>query len=250
MVALSCTTMLAQGEPTGANGTWQSDVAPNPTLVLKVEGTRVTGTVAPTATAAGTELTEGSIDGNTLVLKVQFPNNGRTVTFNGTLDGDEIRFTREVVVPKGADPGGNAILGVKGPSDFRVYRIIESSRWTGTARNAPTPRNPSPAPNPRVIGLTARKTTSPHWRWSPSKHLELRTFSLVNQSFELTSYELEGDRLQFSYTQGQNQVTCRLTRQPQGRYEGTCQADGGRLALLVDLAPPEAADAAPPAAQK
>jgi hypothetical protein len=239
LLAIMAPHAYAQTEPTGATGTWQSDVAPNPTMVLKVSGNTVTGTISTNATAAGVDITEGSIDGNTIVLKVQAANNGRTVTFTGTLDGDEIKFTREVVVPKGADPGGNAILGAGGPPDLRVYRIIEASRWTGTARNAPTPRNPNPQPNPRPIGLAAKKTTSPHWRWSTAKHLEVRTFSLANQMFELTSYELDAERLQFTFNQNQNVVTCRLTSRPKGPYEGTCAGDGGGMSLLVELTPPE-----------
>ena len=135
----------AQAPPTAA-GTWQMEAPQTGFIVLKIDGDTVSGTVAAAATDSGTTITEGTVRANTIAFSVQFPNGGRTVKFNGTIEGDAIRFMREVIVPKGAAAGGNAILGANGPSDFTVYRLIETSVWTGTVRNAPTPRNQNPNP--------------------------------------------------------------------------------------------------------
>ena len=64
-------------------------------------------------------------------------------------------------------------------------------------------------------------------------------FSVANATFELTSYELTGDRMQFTYKQGNNEMSCRLSRQGDKPYEGSCQADGGTANRLEMLMPPE-----------
>jgi hypothetical protein len=229
--------------PMTVAGTWQMEAPQTGFIVLKVDGEAVNGTVSAAATDAGTAITEGMVRGDTIAFSVQFPNGGRTVKFNGTIEGDAIRFRREVVVPKGAAPGGNAILGANGPSDFTVYRLIETSVWRGTVRNAPTPRNQNPNPNPRAVTLSAKKAPSPHWRWTGTKTVEIRMFTIVNQGLELLAHEVTGDQLAFSYKQGGDVIKCRLARQTAGPFQGTCQSDGGNQSLFIDLTPPASAAA-------
>lgn len=239
----------AQTAPAGVTGTWQGDGFPV-TMVLRLEGSRVAGNIAQGA-APPTELTDGSLQGDNVVLKIQFPNGGRTVTFTGTLKGDEISFTREVTVPAGAAPGGGGILGLGGPNELRLTRVITANAWNGTVRNAPTPRNQNPNPFPRPASLSTRKSATPHWLWrGGDKQTEVRTFSIANQVWELNSFELEGDRLTYGFSRpGQGDtVTCSLARQPEGKFSGRCASGaGGGMQLLIDLNPPAPPSNAPAA---
>jgi len=226
----------AQSNAVGPAGSWVGDErAANATMAFTVDGANLAGTVGNMAIA------DGKVDGLTITFKVQFPNGGRTVTFAGTVNGDELKFTRELVVPKDADPGGNGLFGAGGPNEFRMYRSNPASRWSGTLRNGPTARNPNPNPNPRAVGLANRLVPTPHWRWSGAKSLDVRVVTIANQSFELTSYALDGPQLSFSFLQGLNVMQCRLARVPEGRFEGTCQNTGNNNTLLIDLTPPVAA---------
>lgn len=236
----ACALTHAQTAPGGPAGTWQGDGVPV-SVVLKATASTVTGTVAQGA-AAGTEISDGMIEGNVITFKVQFPNGGRTVMFTGKLDGDSIAFTREVKVPEGAAGGGGGILGANGPSDFTVSRLMTASMWSGTIRNAPSARNPDPMPNPRPVNLGTKKVPAPHWLWrGGEKQLEVRTFTLPMGTFDLSLFQLEGDKLTFSYTRPGpgDEVTCKLARQPEGRFSGTCLLGGGN-SQLIDLTPPDA----------
>jgi len=46
----------------------------------------------------------------------------RTITFTGTLAGDEIAFTRDVVTRPGGDPGGPGIFGAEAARRFTATR--------------------------------------------------------------------------------------------------------------------------------
>jgi hypothetical protein len=219
---------------------------PPVTLVLKSDGSSVTGTIGAGAGATGTEISEGKVAGDVISFKVQIPG-GRTVLFSGTLKGDEIGFTREVRVPEGAEPGGAGILGAGGPSDFVVTRFVEANNWTGTIRNAPTPRNPDPNPLPRSVSLGFKKVPAPHWRWrGGDKEIEVRTFTFPQGTFEVTAFEHEGNRLAFTVTRPNGDTSCKLTGEPDGVYRGTCVV-GANNSLIIDLKPPEAQNPASPA---
>jgi hypothetical protein len=229
--------------PNGPTGTWQVEQPPG-RVVLSLVGGRLIGTVAA-GNGAGQAISEGKIDGDKITFKVQFPDGGRTLTFTGRLAGDEILFSREAVVPAGAQAGGAGILGgPNGPPEFKAFRLVEKDRWSGTVKNAPTPRNQNPNPNQRAVSLVTRLTPAVHWRWTGSKSVETRVFSLAaNQNFEVTDFNLDGERLSFSYIQGRNVRTCQLSRQPAGKFEGTCQDP----ALLIELTPPPGTQQNPPA---
>ena len=239
----------AQTAPAGVAGTWQGEGFPV-TVVLRLDGTKLTGTIAQGA-APPTEFTDGRLEGDNVVLKVQIPNGGRTVTFTGTLKGDEISFAREVMVPAGAAPGGGGILGVSGPSELRMTRVVTANAWNGTVRNAPTPRNQNPNPFPRPASLSTRKTATPHWLWrGGDKQTEVRTFSIATQIWELNSFELESDRLTYGFSRPQagDTVTCKLARQAEGKFSGRCESGGGGgMQLLIDLTPPAPPSEAPAA---
>jgi len=79
------------------SGTW---IAPtlifNVTLVFKVDGTTLTGTVK-THPGDETEIKDGKIDGDKISFYIVRTSNKKKVKvrFKGVVDGNEIRFTRD-----------------------------------------------------------------------------------------------------------------------------------------------------------
>ncbi|MEX2272536.1 MAG: hypothetical protein WD690_13780 [Vicinamibacterales bacterium] len=232
----------AQTATAGPAGTWKV-VGPPWTIAITTAGQTLTGTVSDGA-GFSAEIYDGKIEGNTVTFKARSADGDRTVTFTGTINGDEISFSRDVQVRQGGNPGGNNILGAAGPREFMAQRAGSVEMWSGTIRNAPTPRNATPNPNPRPVTLASKKVPAPHWRWrGGEKEIEVRTFSLPMGTFELNAFQLEGDRLTYSYSRpaAGDVVECQLTRAA-AKFEGRCQATGGGFTVLIELIPPAPAD--------
>lgn len=238
-----CAGAHAQTAPTtGLTGTWQVEGGGGWSIDLKVDGTSLTGMIRQNA-IPGTEIAEGAITGNTVTFTVK-PMTGGTVTFTGKVNGDEISFTREGQFPATMAGGNLGLLGPGGLPNFVASRLVATSVWPGTIRNAPTPRNATPPPNPRPVTLGAKRVATPHWRWrGGDKETEVRTFALPMGSFELSSFDLAVDRLSFSFSRpGPGDVVqCNLSRQPEGKFAGACAADGGGFSVLIELTPPAGA---------
>jgi len=104
------------------------------TLTLKADGAKLSGTVQQGARGSSgyTTLTmpvaiyDGEIDGNKITFKCQDPGHDRTITFTGIVNGDEITFTRTVLVKPGGHPGSNGIFGASGAAEFTAQRIVPS----------------------------------------------------------------------------------------------------------------------------
>jgi hypothetical protein len=78
---------------------------------------------------------DGEIDGNKITFKCQDPwVHDRTITFTGIVNGDEITFTRQVVVRPGGDPGRNGIFGASGAARFTAQRVVSSSASSAPAK--------------------------------------------------------------------------------------------------------------------
>jgi N-acyl-D-amino-acid deacylase len=94
-------------------------------LVLKADGKAVSGTI--TALNGRTvEILEGETDGKTVAFRARSPNGSRTVTFVGTVNGDEIEFIRTVQVRPGDDLGGQGIFGAPGsPPKMNAKRVAD-----------------------------------------------------------------------------------------------------------------------------
>jgi pimeloyl-ACP methyl ester carboxylesterase len=113
--------------PDGANsafaGKWEA-VFPNaPAPVkfdLKINSSVVTGSVAG---ARIVDVFDGKLDGDTLSFKFKSPDAARTISLIGKLTGDEISFTRDVVIHPGGSPGGAFIFGAAGPRNFIAKRV-------------------------------------------------------------------------------------------------------------------------------
>ena len=106
---------------TGFAGTWQSDFQGQASVDLKVDGTKVTGTIQ--AAPEPSQIFDGRIDGNTMTFKATSPDGARTVTFTGTVTGNELDFTRDVEVVAGGNPGGQGLFGSAGARRFSASRV-------------------------------------------------------------------------------------------------------------------------------
>jgi hypothetical protein len=145
------------GPESGVTGVWTADNVGFPpwTLALKAEGGKLDGTVmqgAKDSSGSSTTLTmpveiyDGEINGTTITFKCQDPGHNRTITFTGTVNGDEIVFTRKVVVKPGGYPGGKGIFGASGVSQFNARRVVSSAAAFGQ----PQAQRQLPAPAPSI----------------------------------------------------------------------------------------------------
>jgi hypothetical protein len=133
-IFFSCIPFAADAD-SGVTGIWTAhDVGFPPwTLTLKADGVELSGTVQQGARGSSgynTTLTmpaaiyDGEIDGNKITFKCQDPwTHDRTITLAGIVNGDEISFTRTVVVRPGGNPGTNGIFGISGAAQFTAQRV-------------------------------------------------------------------------------------------------------------------------------
>jgi pimeloyl-ACP methyl ester carboxylesterase len=111
-------------------GTWQA-VLPGPESTvrfdLKAGEGSLSGSISPNATAnlaaALVPIFDGRSGDGVLTFKAISPDGARTITFTGTLAGDELNFVREVLVPPGAPAGREGVFGVLGPNAFTATRV-------------------------------------------------------------------------------------------------------------------------------
>lgn len=107
----------------GFAGTWESDFDGAVTVDLIASGNQVTGTIKGGALPPS-QILDGRIDGNTMVFKVRVgPTGERTITFSGTIAGNEIDFTRDIDVAPGGALGGQGLLGGRGARRFSARRL-------------------------------------------------------------------------------------------------------------------------------
>jgi hypothetical protein len=139
----TCAPIFAQD---GLTGTWQAmDVPGSPwTFELKADGRKLTGT-ARQATGVAVEISNGKINESTVVFKTTRcpdPPCETVITFTGTVNGDEIRFTRWVEVRQGGLRVGNGLFGAAPSSlrNFTAKRVTE-----GAAGTAGVPETAAPA---------------------------------------------------------------------------------------------------------
>ena len=107
-------------------GTWIASVrgVVNPMQVtLTLEGKGVSGELINGPTTL--KIIDGTVSGNRISFSVVAPTGNRTVTFNGTLDNDEIAFERTVRLHEGAAAsaaGGAGLFGINGAPSFVAKR--------------------------------------------------------------------------------------------------------------------------------
>ena len=80
------------------------------TLVFKVEGTKLTGTIENSQAPGPVEIKDGKIDGDNVSSTVirKFGEMEMKIVWQGKIAGDEIKFKREVAGGGMGGPGGGA----------------------------------------------------------------------------------------------------------------------------------------------
>ena len=142
----TCAPTFAQEGPTG---TWRAVDVPSGspwTFELKADGRNLTGT-ASQATGAAVPISAGKINESTIVFKTtRCPDPCETtLTFTGTVKGDEIKFTRIVQVKQGGLRTGTGLFGASPSSvqKFTAKRVTEAG--AAAAPKAAAPATPSTA---------------------------------------------------------------------------------------------------------
>jgi hypothetical protein len=108
-----------------ATGTWQVTIgvvyAPW-TFDLTQTGTALSGTVRQQGGLRGpAAIRDGTVEGNTLLFKVDSPSGGRIITFTGTIAGDSMDLRRSVEDPVG-QLSGAGVFGVRGATQLTAHR--------------------------------------------------------------------------------------------------------------------------------
>ena len=128
LVVLTGSAALVAQTPVDVTGQWKTEPPePAATLDLKVEGAKVTGTLAgPRGNTM--PLGDGKIVRNRLTFTVISHDGDRTVSFVGLVNGDAIAFTRTIVTRPGGSPGAGWLLGAGGPPKFTFKRVKPPAR--------------------------------------------------------------------------------------------------------------------------
>jgi alcohol dehydrogenase (cytochrome c) len=127
--------LLAQGGA-AANpvGTWrvESPGAAAWTAVLRTDGPRLIGVVSSCSSQPGPiEIAEGRLEGDRVTFQCTSPNGARTLTFAGTVRGDDLALQWERSGSGGAPD--EALFGVGAPRAFVAKRIADRTTPAGRA---------------------------------------------------------------------------------------------------------------------
>ena len=117
--------IAASAQAINLAGTWELTLSGPQTVTtidLRVDGVTLTGTLTPPRGVV-TPIFDGRFDRGTVTFKATSPDGDRTVTLTGVADGDAIEFSRDLVVRPGGNPGGEGLLGVRGPRTFTARRV-------------------------------------------------------------------------------------------------------------------------------
>jgi hypothetical protein len=124
MLFAACVPAVAQ---TSVTGTWRVEVPDeaNPwELVLKANGTSLTGKVNSCNSVQVTiEIFDGRIDGNTITFKCLSGDGQRTVSLTGRINGDEIAFTWDKRDVGNGTRGTTGLFAPSAPHQFTARRV-------------------------------------------------------------------------------------------------------------------------------
>ena len=111
---------------------------------------------------------------------------------------------------------------------------LQEGTWSGTL----TLQNQGQA-----LSVEVKKITDPHWRWrAGTEEVLSATLTFPLGQVPLSEIRLEGEQLSYSFTVPQigAKVSCGLTLQAEGSYDGECAVEGGGgPTIQVTLTPPE-----------
>ena len=112
--------------PTGGPaGRWQVTAVPNAPWLFEftVDGSVLQGTIRQGgAQGSPVTITDGKIDGTTIVFKVKTPDGQRSISFNGRVNVNEISFVRTITILAGGTRGGNDLFGASAALQFIAQR--------------------------------------------------------------------------------------------------------------------------------
>jgi len=190
-------------------GVWQTEIQPNTfwTIELRVDGARLTGTVAEVA------IVDGAIDGDAISFNVELPDGDRTVTFRGTVGGDEIAFTRDVQFRQGGPQGGAGIFGAAGPRTFTLTRVPAGQ----------APKTPRGAPWPNQLTVYDRQGRVLQTLGEPDSY----TQPALSPDGSRLAVSVRGDIWVFDIARG---TRTRVTSTPRGEASPAWSPDGRHVA--------------------
>lgn len=118
--------LLPAHAQSGLTGTWQAEVDSGGrlhlwTIDLVQLGSEIDGTVDQ-GIGDVVAIHSGKASDRSVQFEVQIPGD-RVITFTGDVSGEQIAFTRDVVVSDDGDPGGFGIYGQRAVSEFTARRV-------------------------------------------------------------------------------------------------------------------------------
>ena len=123
----------ADADRAAPSGTWKSEPPTFLTLVIKSDASTVTGVLNTCSSQPfiPSEILEGHVEGSTITFKCISDDGDRTVTFRGTINGDQIDFVWDMAIRDGGRP----------PELFDPFAPLPGRRTQGpprfTAKRAP-----------------------------------------------------------------------------------------------------------------
>jgi hypothetical protein len=123
LLLVACGPIYAQTQ-SGVTGTWQVEGDRGWQVVLRTDGSGLTGMVSDCAPQAA-DILEGKIDENTITFQCKRGDGVTTIAFTGTVNGDEIAFTWHLQLREGSGPppGNNLMFGASAPPKFTARRV-------------------------------------------------------------------------------------------------------------------------------
>ncbi len=103
-----------------------------------------------------------------------------------------------------------------------------------------------PNGNTQTFSIEVTRTPDPHWRWRPSRGELLRAVMVMPQGrTPLSDIRLDGETLSFAFTFQGGKMSCDLSLQPDGQYQGECDGDQWPV-TPVTWTPPTDSSPSPP----
>ena len=114
-------------QTTDITGTWLATGVPYEpwTVVLKLEGTKLTGTMEQNGGLRGAvDIYEGTVKDKAVSWKAKSPDGARAITFTGTIAGDEITLHRTTEFLTQGSLGGTGLFGSNAAPEFSIKRGV------------------------------------------------------------------------------------------------------------------------------
>jgi hypothetical protein len=120
-----------------------------------------------------------------------------------------------------------------------IGQEFQEGTWGGTLNRLIAG---NPRPQRQKFALEFKKAPDPHWAWRPGSS-DAWSVTVIGQQgrSQATDVRFDGETLAFKYRRQDFLMSCGLTRQPDGTFEGDCLSDGEQGVFRVSLTPAKAA---------